>query len=99
MAHCPPALLRDLAPLFADLRRWPSVVEKSRAVFYAHRQPLLHFHLTREGERRADVRGRDGWTSFELPTPITATSRRALQRLVQARYREREPARRSAARR
>jgi len=45
------------------------------------------------------VRGRDGWTSLELPTPITAASRRALRRLVEARYREREPARRSAARR
>ena len=99
MAHCPPALLRDLAPLFADLRRWPGVVEKSPTVFYAHRQPLLHFHLTREGERRADVRGRGGWTSLDLPTPITATSRRALERLVEARYREREPARRSTARR
>ncbi|HTK90361.1 MAG TPA: hypothetical protein VL948_08935 [Verrucomicrobiae bacterium] len=83
----------------ADLRRWPGVVERSRAVFYARRQPLLHFHLTREGARRADVRGRDGWTSLELPTPITAASRRALRRLVEARYREREPARRSAARR
>jgi len=99
MAHCPPALLKDLAALFADLRRWPGVVEKSRTVFYARRQPLLHFHLTREGEPRADVRGRDGWTSLALPTPITATSRRALRRLVEARYREREPARRSAARR
>src|SRR4029453_1296718 len=99
MAHCPPALLKDLATLFADLRRWPGVVEKSRAVFYARRLPLLHFHLTREGERRADVRGRDGWTPPELPPPMTATSRRALRRLVEARYREREPARRSAARR
>ena len=99
MAHCPPALLRDLAPLFADLRRWPGMVERSRGVFYARGQPLLHFHLTRAGSRRADVRGRDGWTSLDLPTPITAASRRALQRLVEARYREREPARRSAARR
>ena len=99
MAHCPPALLKDLAPLFAELRRWPGVVEKSPAVFYARHQPLLHFHLTREGERRADVRGRDGWTSLAVPTPITATSRRALRLLVEARYLEREPARRSAARR
>jgi hypothetical protein len=52
MAHCPPARLKDLASLLADLRRWPGVVERSRAVFYARRQPLLHFHLTREGARR-----------------------------------------------
>lgn len=99
MAHCPPALLTDLATLLAELRAWSGVVEKSPNVFYAHRQPLLHFHLTEGGGRRADVKGPDGWTSLDLPTPLTATARRALLRLVRSRYRERAPARRSAARR
>ena len=98
MAHCPPPLLRDLAPLFSELRGWPGVVEKSRGVFYARRHPLLHFHLTRDGERRADVRGRAGWTSLVLPTPLPDARRRALLRLVRSRYRERD-ARSSAARR
>src|SRR4030095_11542109 len=99
MGHCPPELLADLATLFTELRGWPGVVEKSRGVFYARRQPLLHFHLTAGGSRRADVRGHEGWTSLDLPMPLTATSRRALLRLVQPRYRGGEPARRSAARR
>jgi hypothetical protein len=99
MAHCPPALLKDLTPLFSEIRGWPGVVEKSRGVFYARRQPLLHFHLTRDGERRADVRGRDGWTSLHLPIPLPAARRRALLRLVRSRYGERDAVRSSAARR
>ena len=97
MAHCPPALLTDLTDLFVELRGWPGVVEKSRGVFYARRQPLLHFHVMEGGGRRADVRGRDGWTSLDLPIPLSPTRRRALVRLVRSRYRERDPARRSAA--
>jgi hypothetical protein len=89
VAHCPPALLDDLADVLAEVRTWPGVVEKSPGVFYARRQPFLHFHLVEGGRRRADVKGRAGWTSFDLPRPLPATRRRAFLRLLGARYRER----------
>jgi hypothetical protein len=108
MAHCPPALLDDIADMLADLRAWPGVVEKSPGVFYARRKPFLHFHLVKGGlvkgglvkgglvkgglveggRRRADVKGRAGWTSLDLPRPISAAKRRALLQLLGARYRE-----------
>jgi hypothetical protein len=103
VAHCPPALLDDIADVLADLRVWPGVVEKSPGVFYARRNPFLHFHLVKGGlvkgglvkgglvkggRRRADVKGRAGWTSLDLPRPISAAKRRAFLRLLGARYRE-----------
>ena len=93
MAHCPPALLDDIADVLADLRAWPGVVEKSPGVFYARRNPFLHFHLIKDGlveggRRRADVKGRAGWTSLDLPRPISAAKRRAFLKLLGARYRE-----------
>ena len=91
MAHCPPELLDDLAGVLAEVREWPGVVEKSPGVLYAMRQPFLHFHLFEGGRRRADVRGRDGWTSLDVPRPISAAKRLALRRLLRARYRERSP--------
>jgi hypothetical protein len=90
MAHCPPELLDDVAGLIAEVLAWPGVVEKSPGVLYARRQPFLHFHLTRGRRRRADVKGRAGWTSLELPRPIPATKRQAFRRLLRARYRETE---------
>lgn len=89
MAHCPPELLDDLTGLLAELRTWPGVVEKTPGVFYAFRQPFLHFHLLASGQRRADVKGPGGWTELELPRPLSATTRRALLRQLRARYRER----------
>ncbi|HEX9126377.1 MAG TPA: hypothetical protein VF948_08225 [Methylomirabilota bacterium] len=93
MAHCPPALLDDIADVLADLRAWPGVVEKSPGVFYARRNPFLHFHVVEDGlieggRRRADVKGRAGWTSLDLPRPISAAKRRAFLKLLGARYRE-----------
>ncbi len=93
MAHCPPALLDDIADVLADLRQWPGVVEKSPGVFYARRNPFLHFHLIKDGlvdggRRRADVKGRAGWTSLDLPRPISPAKRRAFLKLLGARYRE-----------
>jgi len=89
MARCPLEQLHDLAGVLAEARAWPGVVEKSPGVFYARRQPFLHFHLTAEGERRADIRGRDGWHSLVLPRPIPAAARRDFLRALQARYAER----------
>ena len=88
MAHCPPALLDDVIDVLAELRRWPGVVQKSPGVFYARRQPFLHFHVVEGGQRRADVKGRAGWTSLDLPSPISPTRRRAFLRLLRTRYRE-----------
>ena len=88
MAHCPPALLDDIADVLVELRHWPGVVEKSPGVFYARRNPFLHFHLIEGGRRRADVKGRAGWTSLDLPRPISAAKRRAFLKLLGARYRE-----------
>jgi hypothetical protein len=98
--HCPPAMLSDVADVLATVRGWPGIVEKSPGVFYAHRQPFLHFHLADGSRRRADVKGRAGWTPLDLPRPISPARRRAFLALLRARYRETDPtARRSAARR
>jgi hypothetical protein len=91
VAHCPPPLLDDIADVLARLRRWPGVVENSPGVFYARRQPFLHFHLVEDGRRRADVKGRTGWTSLDLPRPISPTKRCAFLRLLGARYSEKQP--------
>ncbi len=88
MAHCPPALLDDIADVLADVRSWPGIVEKSPGVFYARRNPFLHFHLVDGERRRADVKGRAGWTSLDLPRPISVAKRRAFLKLLGARYRE-----------
>ena len=90
MAHCPPELLDDLAGVLAEVRAWPGIAETSPCVFYARGQPFLHFHLFEGSRRGADVKGRDGWTSLDVPRPISTAKRLALRRLLRARYRERE---------
>ena len=109
MAHCPPALLDDIADVLAELRQWPGIIEKSPGVFYAGRNPFLHFHLikdglikdglVKDGRRRADVKGHAGWTSLDLPRPISAVKRRAFLKLLGARYRETKGSRAVSARR
>ncbi len=86
MAHCPPELLDDLAGLFAELRTWAGVVEKTRGVFYIRREPFLHFHRQADGRRRADVKSSRGWTPFELPRPLSAAKLRALLRVLGAQH-------------
>ena len=88
MGRCPPELLDDLASVLGEVLTWPGILEKSPGVLYHRRQPFLHFHLFERGRRRADVRGRGGWTSLEMPRPISSTKRLALPRLLRARYRE-----------
>ena len=80
MAHCPPELLDDLTDLFAEVRTWPEVIEKTRGVFYVGREPFLHFHRQADGRRRADVKSAGGWVPFELPHPISGTRQRAFLR-------------------
>ena len=91
MGRCPSELLDDLASVLGEVLTWPGIVEKSPGVLYHRRQPFLHFHLIECGGRRADVRGRGGWTSLDVPRPISATKHLALRRLLLARYRERGP--------
>lgn len=86
MAHCPPELLDDLAGVFAAIRAWPGVVEKTPGVFYVRRMPFLHFHRTAAGLRRADVKGEAGWTSFELPRPLSAARQRRFLRALRAHF-------------
>ena len=88
MAHCPPALLDDVADLIAEVRGWPDVVEKSPAVLYVRRQPFLHFHLFDGVRRRADIRAASGWIQIDLPRPVPQTTRRRLLRELRFRYRE-----------
>ena len=89
MAPCPAALLDDVVDVLDDVRGWVGVVEKRPAVFYASRAPFLHFHLAADGRRRADIRGRAGWISLELPRPITQRRRQDLLRELRRRYVER----------
>jgi hypothetical protein len=89
MAHCRPALLDDIRDVLDEVRRWAGAVEKKPGVFYVRRQPFLHFHLAADGRRRADVKGRAGWISLELPRPISARRRQVFRRELRRRYAER----------
>jgi hypothetical protein len=89
VARCPPELLDDVTDVIDEVRGWADVVERQPWVFYARRLPFLHFHLVDGVRRRADIRGRAGWHSIELPRPLTATKRRELLRELRKRYRER----------
>ena len=89
MAHCPPALLDDVVDVLDEVRTWAGVVEKRPGVFYAHREPLLHFHFAADGRRRADVKGRAGWLALALPRPSSARRRQALRRELRRCYAER----------
>jgi len=90
VAHCPPKLLDDVADVLGKVRAWAGIVERTAGVLYLHRRPFLHFHLMAGGGRRADVKGRAGWISLDLPRrPITASRRGTLLRELRTRYRER----------
>jgi hypothetical protein len=86
VAHCPPELLDDLRGLFAEVRRWSGVTEKSPGVFAVRRAPFLHFHRQADGRRRADLKGRRGWIPLELPHPLSATRQRAFLRELRRQY-------------
>lgn len=88
MAHCPPEMLADLVAVLAEVRGWAGVREDKPGVFYVRRQPFLHFHLTKDGTRRGDIKGSRGWISLGLPRPISATRRQALRRELRRQYQE-----------
>jgi hypothetical protein len=96
MARCPTPLLDDVVPVLAVLRTWSGVIEKKPGVFYAYRQPFLHFHLGSDGRRRADIRSLAGWTPMDLPRPLSNRRAQSLLRELRRRYAERGrgPARR-----
>lgn len=89
VAHCPPALLDDVRELLDEVRRWDGVLERRPGVFYAHRQPFLHFHRAADGRRRVDIKGRAGWIALELPRPVSSSRRAVLRRELRRRYAER----------
>jgi hypothetical protein len=93
VAHCPPELLDDLASVFAEVRTWPGVVEKTRGVFSLRRAPFLHFHRTADGGRRADVKSTAGWISLDLPRPLSAAWQRRFLRALRAVHGRRRPGR------
>ena len=88
MAYCPPDMLEDVADIIAEVRGWAGVVEKKRLVFYVGRQPFLHFHLLEGRRRRADIKGRSGWTQVDLPQPLPARVRRAFLTALRTRHAE-----------
>ena len=88
MAHCPPEMLADLVAVLAEVRGRAGVREDKPGAFYVRRQPFLHFHLTKDGTRRGDIKGSRGWISLGLPRPISATRRQALRRELRRQYRE-----------
>jgi hypothetical protein len=89
VAYCPPARLDDVVDVLDEVRGWASVAERKLGVFYASGLPFLHFHLAADGRRRADIKGRAGWTAFELPRPASADRLRAFRRELRRRYAER----------
>ena len=91
MAYCPPELLDDVADVLAEVRAWAGVVEQKHNVFYLRRQPFLHFHLLKDGRRRADIKAPGGWVQLDVPRPISATRRRALLRAARDIHRQRAP--------
>jgi hypothetical protein len=72
MKHATPAALDVLEPLLAELRVLPSLIERSRGVFYRKGRAFLHFHEDPKGLfadlrdsagrdfERFDVSGQDG---------------------------------------
>jgi hypothetical protein len=91
MAHCPFELLDDLGDVLAEVRGWAGVEETSPGIFYVRRQPFLHFHLLKGGRRRGDIKGARGWTSLDLPRPLSTRRRQSLRRELRTHYRERWP--------
>jgi hypothetical protein len=57
--HATAAALDRLAPLLAEIRALPELVEKSRGVFYRRSKAHLHFHEDAAG-LFADVRSASG---------------------------------------
>jgi hypothetical protein len=89
MAHCPPEMLHDLTVLFAELRTWTGLAERTPGVFYLHRRPFLHFHLLEGGRRRADIKARNDWVPVDLPYPISLTRQRAFLRQLRFHHADR----------
>lgn len=89
--YCPPELLDDLLEVLAEVRTWSRVVEQQPGIFYVGRDPFRHFHLLANGQRRADIKGGNGWAQLDLPRPAAAARRRALLRVLRARHREKSP--------
>ena len=88
MGHCPADRLRDLAPVFDEIRGWPAVSERTAGVFYVKRTPFLHFHMNPEGVRWADARDGSVWRErIAIPIGAGEAARRRFVRIVRRCYR------------
>lgn len=70
MKHAGARALDTLAPLLAELRAAPGLVEKGRGVFYRKGRAFLHFHEDPKG-LFADVRNASGddFERFDVTAP------------------------------
>src|SRR5262249_12984985 len=88
MGHARHDDLRDLADLFAEIRRLPDVVEPRPGIFYLRRVPFLHFH-TKAGRRWADAKTGATWgPEIEIPLGAGRRARFAFRRRVLACYQQ-----------
>ena len=82
MRHARAEALDELEPMLAELRRLPSLKEKSRGTFYRGSIAFLHFHEDPSGHH-ADVRLVADFERFRVQTKaeqraVLAKVRRAL---------------------
>jgi len=83
--HITPARLGELEPLLAELRRFDSLREKKRGVFYRKSRAFLHFHEDASG-LFADVRlGASDFDRFRVSTRAEcAALLREIERALEA---------------
>jgi hypothetical protein len=86
VAHCPPDLLLDLAPILDVVRGWELIKEPTPGVFYIRSTPFLHFHV--KGDSRwADVRDGAAWGDrLDIPVGSSRATQREFLAAVEARY-------------
>lgn len=71
--------------MLEQVRNWDGIEDRGGGTLYLRRRPYLHFHVGRDS-RRADVRGQDGWTEFDLPEPLPADVKQQFIRLLRGEY-------------
>lgn len=82
MKHATAAVLDQLEPLLAQVRRHAALKEKARGTFYLGSRAALHFHEDPAG-LFADLRGAADWERFPVNTAVEqAALLRALGRVL-----------------
>jgi hypothetical protein len=67
MKHATASALDQLEPLLAEIRKYATLKEKARGVFYCRGRAMLHFHEDPEG-LFADLRMGADWRRFPVNT-------------------------------